>query len=259
MIFAAPDRTEGLDFAALEGDELMEMLSYFNPPGYSSMGVVNSARWHEAEVPSTNGHGTATGVARMYAGLLEPGRVVSVDLLAEAVSPQSRGYCPILHEDVTFGLGFTPTTARRVRSEPRELRPLRHRWCRRFRRSPCRRRVRLRHEPCDPPLAEHAEPLGDRRGVRRTLTVNGHWSPARQGLPCGWPGQPPPGPLTRTLRWPLTGEGSLPRRWACSNVPRGSAAAAGGVQIGGDMTDAAMAMPTRRADMWYAGSAPSAG
>jgi len=114
VIFAAPDRTEGLDFAALEGDELMEMLSYFNPPGYSSMGVVNSARWHEAEVPSTNGHGTATGVARMYSGLLEPGRVVSADLLAEAVSPQSRGYCPILHEDVTFGLGFTPTTARRA-------------------------------------------------------------------------------------------------------------------------------------------------
>ncbi len=114
VIFAAPDRAEGLEFGALEGDELMEMLSYFNPPGYSSMGVVNSARWRQAEVPSTNGHGTARGVARMYAALLEPGRVLSVDLLAEAVSPQSQGYCPILHEDVTFGLGFKPTVPRRA-------------------------------------------------------------------------------------------------------------------------------------------------
>jgi CubicO group peptidase (beta-lactamase class C family) len=114
VIFAAPGRAEGLDFKALEGDELMEMLSYFNPPGYSSMGVVNSVRWRQAEVPSTNGHGTARGVARMYAALLEPGRLLSVDLLAEAVSPQSQGYCPILHEDVTFGLGFKPTVPRRA-------------------------------------------------------------------------------------------------------------------------------------------------
>ncbi len=114
VIFAAPDRAEGLEFGALEGDELMEMLSYFNPPGYSSMGVVNSARWRQAEVPSTNGHGTARGVARMYAALLEPRRLLSGDLLAEAVSPQSQGYCPILHEDVTFGLGFKPTVPRRA-------------------------------------------------------------------------------------------------------------------------------------------------
>ena len=106
----------------------MEMLSYFNPPGYSSMGVVNSDAWREAEVPSTNGHGTARGVARLYAALLEPGRLLSVDLLAEAVSPQSQGFCPILHEDVTFGLGFKPTTPRRAFGpQPRQLRPLRHR------------------------------------------------------------------------------------------------------------------------------------
>ena len=36
-----------------------------------------------------------------------------MDLLAEATSPQSQGYCPILHEDVTFGLGFKPTVPRR--------------------------------------------------------------------------------------------------------------------------------------------------
>jgi CubicO group peptidase (beta-lactamase class C family) len=33
--------------------------------------------------------------------------------LAEAVSPQSQGYCPVLGEEVTFGLGFKPTVPRR--------------------------------------------------------------------------------------------------------------------------------------------------
>ena len=97
----------------LEGDQLMEMLSYFNPPGYSSMGVVNTPQWRAAEVPSTNGHGTARGVARVYAALLQPGLLLSTDLMAEAVSPQSEGFCPILHEEVTFGLGFKPTAPRR--------------------------------------------------------------------------------------------------------------------------------------------------
>ena len=50
----------------------------------------------------------------LYAALLEPGRLLSADLLAEAVAPQSQGFCPILHEDVTFGLGFTPSTPRRA-------------------------------------------------------------------------------------------------------------------------------------------------
>jgi CubicO group peptidase (beta-lactamase class C family) len=98
---------------APDGDARMEMLSYFNPPGYSSMGVVNTSAWRSAEIPSTNGHGSARGVARLYAALLDPGRLLSADLLAEATSPQSTGYCPILHEDVTFGLGFKPTVPRR--------------------------------------------------------------------------------------------------------------------------------------------------
>jgi len=64
-------------------------------------------------VPSTNTHGTAAGVARIYRALLEPGHLLSPGLLAEATSPQSVGYCPVLGEEVTFGLGFKPTTTRR--------------------------------------------------------------------------------------------------------------------------------------------------
>ena len=150
----------------------MEMLSYFNPPGYSSLGVVNSARWRDAEVPSTNGHGTARGVARLYAGLLEDGRLLSADLLREATSPQSSGYCPILHEDVTFGLGFQPDGAPpSLRAQPRELRSFRDRWRRRFRRSRHGRSVRLRHERRHPALAEHAQSRVDRRALRRALSA----------------------------------------------------------------------------------------
>ncbi len=101
---AVADRTE---------DQAMELLSYFNPPGYSSMGVVNTTAWRRAQIPSTNGHGTAMGIARLYAALLEPGRLLSEGLLTEATRVQSEGYCPILGEEVGFGLGFTPTSARR--------------------------------------------------------------------------------------------------------------------------------------------------
>jgi CubicO group peptidase (beta-lactamase class C family) len=105
-----PDATA---FEDLSGDALMEMLSYFNPAGYSSMGVVNTAAWRSAQVPSTNGHGTAGGVARIYDALLQPNRLLSTALLTEATSPQSEGHCPILGEEVTFGLGFKPTVPRR--------------------------------------------------------------------------------------------------------------------------------------------------
>jgi CubicO group peptidase (beta-lactamase class C family) len=113
VIFDAPDARHAFDFDALEGDALMVALGYFNPPGYSSIGLVNRSEWRATQIPSTNGHATATGIARVYAGLLDPGRLLSPDLLAEATRPQSEGWCPVLGEDVTFGLGFKPTVPRR--------------------------------------------------------------------------------------------------------------------------------------------------
>ena len=158
VLFEAPG-PPAMPHAALEGDARMEMLSYFNPPGFSSMGVVNTAAWRSAEVPSTNGHGSARGVARLYAALLEPGRLLSSDLLAEATSAQSEGYCPILHEDVTFGLGFKPTVPRRpFGPNPGQLRPFRHGGSGGVRRSGRRCGVRLRDESRHPTLAEHAQP-----------------------------------------------------------------------------------------------------
>lgn len=91
----------------------MIALGYTNPPGFSSMGVVNTPEWRSAQVPSTNGHGTAKGVARLYDALLTPDRLLSTELRSEAASVQSEGWCPVLAEEATFGLGFKPTTLRR--------------------------------------------------------------------------------------------------------------------------------------------------
>ena len=113
VIWAPGDPLPAVDASGLSGHDLMVHLGYVNPPGYSSMGVVNTPSWRLAQIPSTNTHATATGVARIYRALLEPGRLLSPTLLAEATSPQSVGFCPVLGEEVTFGLGFTPTTPRR--------------------------------------------------------------------------------------------------------------------------------------------------
>ncbi len=102
---------ESLD--GLEGDVLMNVLAHLNPPGYSSIGVVNTPAWRSAQIGSTSGHASASGVALIYDGLLQPGRLVSPDLLAFATAPRAQGFCPILADDVTFGLGFQPTTTRR--------------------------------------------------------------------------------------------------------------------------------------------------
>ncbi len=113
IIWAPSTPITGVSYDGLEGDALMNALAHLNPPGYSSIGVVNTPRWRSAQVPSTNGHGSARGLAGFYAALLEPDRVLSPDLLAEATRPHSVGPCPILGEETSFGLGFTPTTPRR--------------------------------------------------------------------------------------------------------------------------------------------------
>jgi len=96
-----------------ESEASMIWRGYFNPPGYSSVGVVNSIPWRTSQVPSTNGHGTARGLARFYDALIGPSPVLSAALLAEATSAQSTGPCPVLNQDVTFGLGFQPSTPHR--------------------------------------------------------------------------------------------------------------------------------------------------
>jgi CubicO group peptidase (beta-lactamase class C family) len=105
-------RLDDVDLDALDEDQRMTLLGYANPPGYSSIGVVNTTAWRQAEIPSTNGHASARGVAAVYQGLLD-GRLLSPELLAEATRAQSSGWCPTLAQEVTFGLGFQPWTPNR--------------------------------------------------------------------------------------------------------------------------------------------------
>jgi CubicO group peptidase (beta-lactamase class C family) len=110
-----PDETDRAD---LEPERLMEHNAYFNPGGLSGGGVVNTASWRAAEVPATNGHGTARGIARVYAALASGGavdgvRIADAAALADAVAEQVYGEDRILHRRSRFGLGFQLTQPER--------------------------------------------------------------------------------------------------------------------------------------------------
>lgn len=98
--------------------ELMEYNGYFNPSGLSGWGVVNTRAWRGAEIPSTNGQGTARGVARVYAALAAGGvidgvEVVDPEALAAATAEEVYGHDLILKRPTRFGLGFQLTQPER--------------------------------------------------------------------------------------------------------------------------------------------------
>ncbi|MDP2124406.1 MAG: serine hydrolase domain-containing protein, partial [Parvibaculum sp.] len=111
-----PERPEG----DLPDDVLMKWTTYWNPPGVSGAGWVNSAEWRAAEIPSTNGHGTARGIARIYAALANGGAIDGVEILspamlAEATTEHSFGPDRILDRESRFALGFQlPQAERRL-------------------------------------------------------------------------------------------------------------------------------------------------
>jgi CubicO group peptidase (beta-lactamase class C family) len=115
---AARSAALSADPAALRGLDLMRFNAYRNPPEISGAGVVNTHAWRAAEVPSTNGHGTARGVARLYAalagdGTLEGARVLTPSLIGEACRAQVHGEDLVLQRPTRFGLGFQLTMAER--------------------------------------------------------------------------------------------------------------------------------------------------
>ena len=102
----------------LTEQQLMIHNTYFNPSGLSGAGVVNSPAWRRAEIPSTNTHATARGVARVYAALAAGGeldgvRVVDADALAAATVEQVAGLDRVLQRPTRFGLGFQLTQPQR--------------------------------------------------------------------------------------------------------------------------------------------------
>jgi len=88
--------------------------AYLNPPDLSGAGVVNTAAWRSAQLPSANAHATAAGIARIYAalaagGVLDGVRVVDSGALAAAVQEQVYGDDQVLRRPSRFGLGFQLT------------------------------------------------------------------------------------------------------------------------------------------------------
>lgn len=99
------------DRSTLSDEQLMVYHTYFNPAGASGHGTVNATAWRRAEYPSTNGHGTALGIARAYSLVAEGGvaggkRLLSRAVLEEAAREHSCGTDAVLGRPSRFGLGF---------------------------------------------------------------------------------------------------------------------------------------------------------
>jgi len=98
--------------------DAMRWNAYWNPPGFSGGGYVNTPAWRLAEIPSTNGHGNARGVARFYAALANGGetggvRILSRAMLDAATAEQSSGFDLVNQRPSRFGLGFQLTQPER--------------------------------------------------------------------------------------------------------------------------------------------------
>jgi CubicO group peptidase (beta-lactamase class C family) len=87
---------------------------YFNPPGISGFGAVNTEAWRNATIPSTNGHANARALARLYDCALR-GAPTSHDrrhslgsaaLLKEFTRIHADGTDRVLGRPSRFGLGF---------------------------------------------------------------------------------------------------------------------------------------------------------
>lgn len=99
------------DRSTLVDAYLMMLHTYFNPPGASGHGTVNTTAWRRAEYPSTNGHATALGIAKAYSVVATGGaaggrRFVCRELLEEAAREHSGGEDVVLGRPSRFGLGF---------------------------------------------------------------------------------------------------------------------------------------------------------
>ncbi|MEU7798773.1 serine hydrolase domain-containing protein [Micromonospora arborensis] len=82
-----------------------------NPAGGLDVAVLNSPLWRGAEMPAVNLHATATGLARLYAGLLAGGvlddvRLFSPELVTEVTRVQYDGPDLVLGNPVQWTLGM---------------------------------------------------------------------------------------------------------------------------------------------------------
>jgi CubicO group peptidase (beta-lactamase class C family) len=98
----------------LSEEALLQLNSYSNPSGLSGSGVINTARWRSAEMPSTNTHASARGIAAMYSPLTQQGTsYLSQEILALACTEVSNGDDIVLGRATRFSRGFQLPIAER--------------------------------------------------------------------------------------------------------------------------------------------------
>lgn len=101
--------TDGIAVSASDQTADALRLSVSNPPRYGRESFPwNERAWHAAEVPSSNGIGTARSIARFYAGLE---RLLSAETLRLGTTPLCARYDPLLGKPTSFGVGFELQTS----------------------------------------------------------------------------------------------------------------------------------------------------
>ena len=106
------------DLATFAGPARMRLAAYRNPPNLSGQGIINTREWRAAEVPSTNGHGNARAVARLYSALATNGELDGVHIVSPAtvemaIAEQVYEEDLVLQRPTRFGLGFQLTMRER--------------------------------------------------------------------------------------------------------------------------------------------------
>ena len=89
----------------LDESQLMQLNTYYNPSGLSGGGVVNDPAWRSAEMPSTNLHASAEGVARLYQLILS-GTLIPDSVLQESLRQVSHGEDRVLGRVSRFAHGW---------------------------------------------------------------------------------------------------------------------------------------------------------
>ena len=106
-----PDAEPNLGRIMQTRPESFTARAFLNPPSYRIPDTANTLEWRRAELPASNGHGTAASIARLYGALACQGaidgiRILSSESIERARTEQSRGPDQVLIVETRFGLGF---------------------------------------------------------------------------------------------------------------------------------------------------------
>ena len=92
------------DTTEMTEEQLMYAHAHVNPPGLSGVGWVNTAQWRSGEMPSTNLHASARGVARLFSSLSSG--FIPPTVIADATTEVSNGVDAVLGRNTRFAAGF---------------------------------------------------------------------------------------------------------------------------------------------------------